>query len=282
VLDRQRIRREDAVRVEDVIPEEILNDTRVDREYLEQVFREPQKFVPARARQEPSPKPEPDDADEPESRAARRAKMAGLVAAGLLVAGAVVTAGVLAGTQRQGAVTGAPAPEVMSGAAALGGLAVPDSSEPQRKHEAPSSTGTSTTAQPSSGTGSGSLSSQSSATSSTSSQPAAKPAAISTAEGKIDAVRKFYQTIDADPYGAKSLLTPVLAQSEAGKLIEAWSSMDAIQIQDVREQADGTVLAVVTMRNPDGGLVRVTQILAFADETTGLITDARLLSAQHM
>ncbi|MBB5854914.1 hypothetical protein ACFQ05_16520 [Amycolatopsis umgeniensis] len=279
MLDRQRIRREDAVRVEDVIPEEILNDTRVDREYLEQVFREPQKFVPARTREEPSPRPEPEE--EPESRTARRAKLAGLVAAGLLVAGAVVTAGVLAGTQRQDSVSGAAATEVMSGAAALGGLAVPDATEPQRKQETPTPSGTSTKAQPSSGTGSGSGTRQGSTSSSTSSQPAAKPA-VGTAEGKIDAVRKFYQTVDADPYGAMSLLTPVLADSEAGRLIQAWSSMDAIQIQDIREQADGTILAVVTMRNPDGALVRVTQVLEFADETTGLITDARLLSAQHM
>ncbi|MEU9690194.1 hypothetical protein [Amycolatopsis japonica] len=281
MLDRQRIRREDAVRVEDVIPEEILNDTRVDREYLEQVFREPQKFVPARTREEPAPRPEPEE-DEPESRAARRAKLAGLVAAGLLVAGAVVTAGVLAGTQREGTVPGAAAPETMSGAAALGGLAVPDSTEPQRKQETPTTPGTSSKAQPSSGTGSGSLPRQSSSAGSTSSQPATKPAAVSTVEDKMEAVRKFYRTVDADPYGAMSLITPVLAESEAGRLIEAWSSMDAIQIQDIREQADGTILAVVTMRNPDGGLLRVTQVLEFADETTGLITDARLLSAQHM
>ncbi|MFJ8913217.1 hypothetical protein [Amycolatopsis sp. NPDC102389] len=281
MLDRQRIRREDAVRVEDVIPEEILNDTRVDREYLEQVFREPQKFVPARTREEPAPRPEPEE-DEPESRAARRAKLAGLVAAGLLVAGAVVTAGVLAGTQRTGTAPSTAAPEVMSGAAALGGLAVPDSPEPQRKQERPTTSDTSTKAQPSSGTGSGSIPRQSSSSSSTGSQPVSKPAAISTVEDKIDAVRKFYQTIDADPYGAMSLITPVLADSEAGRLIEAWSSMDAIQIQDIREQADGTILAVVTMRNPDGGLLRVTQVLEFADEKTGLITDARLLSAQHM
>ncbi|QXV59935.1 hypothetical protein [Amycolatopsis sp. TNS106] len=281
MLDRQRIRREDAVRVEDVIPEEILNDTRVDREYLEQVFREPQKFVPARTREERSPQPEP-EVDEPESRAARRAKLAGLVAAGFLVAGAVVTAGVLAGTQPQGTVPGAAAPEVMSGAAALGGLAVPDSTEPQRKQETPATSGTSTTPQPSSGTGSGSLPQRGSSSSSASSQPAAKPAAVSTAADKIDAVRKFYQTVDADPYGAMSLITPVLAESGAGKLIEAWSAMDAIQIQDIREQADGTILAIVTMRNPDGGLLRVTQVLEFADETSGLITDARLLSAQHM
>ncbi|WP_037314893.1 hypothetical protein [Amycolatopsis orientalis] len=280
MLDRQRIRREDAVRVEDVIPEEILNDTRVDREYLEQVFREPQKFVPARTREEPSPRPEPED--EPESRSARRAKLAGLVAAGLLVAGAVVTAGVLAGTQRQNPVPGATAPEMMSGAAALGGLAVPDATEQLRKHEAPASAGSSTAAQPSSGTGSGSVPRQGSSSSSASSRPVAKPAAVTTAEGKIDAVRKFYQTVDADPGGALSLLAPVLAESEAGRMIQAWSAMDAIQIQDIREQADGTILAVVTMRDPDGGLVRVTQVLAFADETTGLITDARLLSAQHM
>lgn len=280
MLDRQRIRREDAVRVEDVIPEEILNDTRVDREYLEQVFREPQKFVPARTREVPSPRPEPEE--EPESRAARLAKLAGLVAAGLLVAGAVVTAGVLAGAQRQDPVPGAASPEVMSGAAALGGLAVPDATEPQQKQETPTPTGTSTSAQPSSGTGSGSAPSRGSASSSTSSQSVAKPAAISTAEDKIDAVRTFYRTVDADPYGAMSLLTPVLADSEAGRLIQAWSAMDAIQIQDIREQADGTILTVVTMRNPDGGLLRVTQVLEFADETTGLITDARLLSAQHM
>ncbi|WP_414935855.1 hypothetical protein [Amycolatopsis sp. cmx-11-51] len=280
MLDRQRIRREDAVRVEDVIPEEILNDNRVDREYLEQVFREPQKFVPARTREESSPRPEPEE--EPESRAARRAKLAGLVAAGLLVAGAVVTAGLLAGAQRQDPLPGAAAPEVMSGAAALGGLAVPDATEPRQKRETPTPPGTSTTAHPASGTGSGPVPRRGSAASSTSSQPIAKPAAISTAEDKIDAVRKFYQTVDADPYGAKSLLTPVLADSEAGMLIQAWSTMDAIQIQDIREQADGTILTVVTMRNPDGGLVRVTQVLEFADETTGLITDARLLSAQHM
>ncbi|WP_410577612.1 hypothetical protein [Amycolatopsis sp. lyj-108] len=281
MLDRQRIRREDAVRVEDVIPEEILNDTRVDREYLEQVFREPQKFVPARTREEPSPRPEPEE-DEPESRAARRAKLAGLVAAGLLVAGAVVTAGVLAGGQPQGTAPGAAAPEVMSGAAALGGLAVPDSTEPQRKQDTPTSAGISTTPQPSSGTASGSLTQQGSTSSSASSQPVSKPAAVTTAEGKLEAVRKFYQTVDADPYGAMSLLTPVLAESEMGRLVEAWSAMDAIQIQDLREQADGTILAVVTMRNADGGMVRVTQVLEFADETTGLITDARLLSAQHM
>jgi len=280
VLDRQRIRREDAVRVEDVIPEEILNDTRVDREYLEQVFREPQKFVPARTREEPSPRPEPEE--EPESRAARRAKLAGLVAAGLLVAGAVVTAGVLAGAQRQGTAPGASAPEVVSGAAALGGLAVPDSPEPQRKPETPTSAGISTTAQPSPGTASGSLTQQGSASTSTASQPVSQPAAVTTAEDKIDAVRQFYRTVDADPYGAMSLLTPVLAKSEMGRLVEAWSAMDAIQIQDLHAQADGTILAVVTMRNADGGMVRVTQVLEFADEKTGLITDARLLSAQHM
>lgn len=281
MLDRQRIRREqDAVRVEDVIPAEILNDTRVDREYLEQVFREPQKFVPARARELPSPRPEPED--EPESRGSRRAKLAGLVAAGFLVAGAVVTAGVLAGTQRTGPVAGAAAPEVISGAAALGGLAVPDAAETSQQETSSTPAGTSTTAQPSAGTGPGSVSRQGSTSSGTSSTPAPRPAALGTAEEKIDAVRKFYQTVDADPYGAMSLLTPVLADSEAGRLIQTWSAMDAIQIQDIREQADGTILAVVTMRNPDGGLLRVTQVLEFADETTGLITDARLLSAQHM
>src|SRR5881394_1416378 len=84
VLDRQRTRREvaHAVRVEDVIPAEILDGVGdADRDHLEQVFRDPQKFLPQRP--EPVREPEPDEAaGEPESRFARRAKLAGLVAAG--------------------------------------------------------------------------------------------------------------------------------------------------------------------------------------------------------
>ncbi|MEC3982016.1 hypothetical protein [Amycolatopsis sp. H20-H5] len=100
MLDRQRTRREpDAVRVEDVIPADILNDTRVDRAYLEQVFREPQNFVPPRGREEVRPAhSEPEE--EPESRFARRAKLAGLVAAGALVAGAVVFASTMSTPHR--------------------------------------------------------------------------------------------------------------------------------------------------------------------------------------
>ncbi len=279
MLDRQRIRREqDAVRVEDVIPAEILNDNRVDREYLEQVFREPQKFVPARTREEPSARTEPDE--DPESPFARRAKLAGLVAAGLLVAGAIIAAATLGGTDRQTSVDGAVVPQTISGAAALGGLPVPDDTSHTDSDDTASQTGQSTTPQPSSGTGSEGK--RGSTSSSSSSSQAPHPVAISTSEGKIDAVRKFYRTVDDDPDGALSLLSPILAESEAGKLILAWSSMDAIEIKEIHEQADGTIHTVVTMRNPEGGLLRVTQVLEFADETTGLITDARLLSAQHM
>src|ERR1700716_1936719 len=88
VHDRLRTRHEpgDAVRVEDVIPADILDDTRVDREYLEQVFREPQKFLPPRVKQESEPEPEPPPLEQ-ESLLARRAKLAALVAAAALVAG---------------------------------------------------------------------------------------------------------------------------------------------------------------------------------------------------
>lgn len=282
MLDRQHIRREqDAIRVEDVIPAEILNDTRVDREYLEQVFREPQKFVPARTREE-EPPPQPEPVEEPESRGSRRAKLAGLVAAGLMVAGAVVTAAAFTGGQRQKPVIGATTPEVISGAAALGGLAVPNATQPSVQNDKPTPADKKTSERPSPGTGAGSGDRRVPTSSSSSSSQAPRPVAITTTEGKLDAVRKFYQTVDADPDGALSLLSPFLADSETGKLIRAWGLMDAIEIQDIREQADGSVLTVVTMRNPDGGLLRVTQVLAFADKTSGLITDARLLSAQYM
>ena len=104
MLDRQRTRREPhAVRVEDVIPAEILDGVDdADRDHLEQAFRDPQRFLPRRP--EPVSEPKQDeDAGEPGSRFARRAKLAGLVAAGALVAGALAAAPMLTSAHRAAA-----------------------------------------------------------------------------------------------------------------------------------------------------------------------------------
>ncbi|GAA4540656.1 hypothetical protein [Amycolatopsis samaneae] len=292
MLDRQRTRREpDAVRVEDVIPAEILGDVdAADRAYLEQVFREPQKYLP--------PRKQPDAAaeaareatgDVPENRFARRAKLAGLAMAGGLVAAAVVVAPSLTGSLRPATVSDTPTmPAGFSGAAALGGRAVP------QQHHADGGTTSGqldttsrgsrpepSSSAPAPGTGRPPTATPSSSSAPTSS---ATPSAPKTPAAKLEAVKRFYATIGRDTQGALAQLTPALAGGEPGDLVRAWSAMDAIDVQekDTQVQPDGSVLAVVTLRQPDGSLLRVTQLLRFAENTAGLIADARVLSAQYM
>ncbi|MFE0026525.1 hypothetical protein [Amycolatopsis sp. NPDC059021] len=292
MLDRQRTRREpDAVRVEDVIPAEILGDVGdADRAYLEQVFREPQKYLPPRRQSGRSGATaedgSEDSGDEPENRFARRAKLAGLAMAGGLVATAVVVAPTLTAAHRPVTVSEATAPAGFSGAAALGGHAVPQ----QQRRTADG--GTTVGQQDTTGHGKPPASSsapspgQPSATASSSAAPTSSTttSAPKTPGDKLAAVKNFYATIGRDANGALALLAPALAGGEPGDLVRAWSTMDAIDVQekDTQVQPDGSVLAVVTMRQPDGGLLRVTQLLRFAEHTAGLITDARLLSAQYM
>jgi hypothetical protein len=285
VLDRQRTRREvpNAVRVEDVIPAEILDGVGdADRDYLEQVFRDPQRFLPPR----PEPVREPaqaEDAGEPESRFVRRAKLAGLVAAGALVAGAVVAAPMLTSTHRAVSEDGQSTPAGFTGAAELGGLAVP-------QHQAGGGAPEQRSA-PAPGTHSGGAPS---AEESTSSGPLTQVAPTTeavpdtaadarSASRKIQAVKDFYAAIARDSAGALALLSPSLADGSAGELVRTWSSMDAIDVQeaDTQIKPDGSILAVATLHRPDGALVRVTQLFRVAD-TGGLITDAELVSAQYM
>jgi hypothetical protein len=285
VHDRLRTRREpaDAVRVEDVIPAEILNDARVDREYLEQVFREPQKYLPPKAKPEPEPEPE-QPPQELESRFARRAKLAGLVAAGALVAGSIITAATLTSQHRAMGASEPSGDRQITGAAALAGFAVPEAptsssqgrvnvSTPTLKQPAaPATEATLTDEQP--GTPAPPSSSQKPTTS--------RGSAMTTPDVKLAAVKKFYSMVDLDPRGALSMLKPVLAGEEPGDLVRAWSSVDAVRVEDARVQPDGSIIAIVTMLQPGGAHLRITQSLRLADDSTGLISDARLLSTQQM
>ncbi|MDT8909638.1 hypothetical protein [Amycolatopsis sp. PS_44_ISF1] len=297
MLDRQRTRREpDAVRVEDVIPPDLLDGVGdEDRDYLEQVFREPQKYLPPRSRRPVAAHRPEEQAEEPESRLARRAKLVGLVGAGALVAGAVVTASLLSGGPRPTTPVTAEEsfPAGFSGAAALGGAVVPEQhrrsggTTPGHRESTPSASGGDTTG--TAGTtvttpGTGGLTRESTGPSpsapaevesstggqSTSTDPA-------TAGDKLAAVKKFYASIERSPSTALSLLTPVLAGGEAGSLVRAWSVMSAIDVQDLRVQDDGSVLAVAVLHQADGTLVRVTQQF----DVTGhdVISAARVLSA---
>ena len=280
MLDRQRIRREqNAVRVEDVIPAEILEGVPdADRDYLEQVFRDPQNFLPPR-RPKTVKEPLAEEIEEPESRFTRRAKLAGLVAAGALVAGAVIAAPMLT-TGHRAAPAGGDAPAGFSGAAELGGAAMPQGQSsggaPDRQDPAGQGTRNETAAP---GTSASEPATTTGAAPAGSHGVSAKSAAA-----KLDAVKKFYATIARSSQDALALLTPVLADSGPGELVRTWSSMDAIDVQeaDTSVQPDGSVLAVATLHRPDGALVRVKQLFRVADDTSGLITAAELISAQYM
>ena len=286
MLDRQRTRRESphAVRVEDVIPAEILDGVAdADRDHLEQVFRDPQRFLPSRT--EPVREPEQaEDGDEPESRFARRAKLTGLVAAGALVAGAVIAAPMLTSSHRAASSGGQSTPAGFSGAAELGGLAVP---QHQAGGSAPEQHGTVTPATQSEDTPT--VSHPANGSPRTQTAPAAATPVPDTAADarsasrKIQAVKDFYAAIARDSAGALALLSPALVDGTAGELVRTWSSMDAIDVQeaDTQIKPDGSILAVATLHRPDGALVRVTQLFRVAD-SGGLITEAELVSAQYM
>jgi hypothetical protein len=285
VHDRQRTRREpaDAVRVEDVIPAEILNDTRVDRVYLEQVFREPQKYLPPRAKQEPAREPE-QPPREPESSLARRAKLVGLVAAAALVVGSIITASTLTDRHRAQPPLETAGAKEFTGAAALGGFAVAGAPSTERGDAKTSQRSPRQTSSPAPVAETEQHNSQvgGSTPTPTSTPTTQQGSATTTTAEKLVAVKKFYEMVDRNPQGALAMLEPLLAGEQPGDLVRAWSSMDAVEVQDAEVQSDGSILAIVTMLQPDGGYLRVTQLLRLADDASGLISAARLLSTQRM
>jgi hypothetical protein len=284
VHDRLRTRYEpgDAVRVEDVIPADILNDTRVDREYLEQVFREPQKFLPPRVKPEPEPEPEQPPLEQ-ESLLARRAKLAALLAAGALVAGAIVAASTLAGQHRAQTPTRAADTLEITGAAALGGFTAPDpppSSQGRAKPTKPSSKQTPAALTAETTQASGQITTIASTTATPS--PTTSSGPRTTVADRLVAVSNFYSLVNHDPQSALGMLKPLLAGQEPGDLVRAWDSIKGVQVEDTRVQPDGSILATVTIVQLDGSRLRVTQLLRFAEDASGLISDARLLSTQRM
>lgn len=280
----------DIITVEDIIPAEVLNDTRVDREYLEQVFREPQKFLPPRVAERPrdgwdNEKPaEPEQPpQEPEGTLARRAKLVALLAAGALVLGSIVAASTLTGGHR--AQVSADADEHgITGAAALGGFAVPGPADSSPRHPSkasPSARQPQAQQVPAVPQSAGGVGATAPAPSSTTA-PSPRAETPASTSSKLQAVHKFYNTVDSNPQGALALLDPLLAGEEPGNLVRAWSSMTSIQLQQAEVQPDGSILAVVMMLQPDGGHLLVKQLLSIADSATGLISQAKLVSSQQM
>ncbi|WIX79897.1 hypothetical protein QRX50_03595 [Amycolatopsis carbonis] len=213
----------------------------------------------------------------------------GLVGAGALVAGAVVTAALLSGGPRPTTpVAEDTIPTGFSGAAALGGQAVPGPREhgvggttSGHREGTPAESGAGTT-QPTHDTGSttqqtGAPSTGAPSTTTPSEQSESTGAETTSDADKLQAVKAFYSSIDKNPDSALALLAPGLAQGETGSLVRAWSAARSIDVQDARVQDDGSVVAVAVLHQTDGTLLRVTQLFDVVERD--VISEARLLSA---
>jgi hypothetical protein len=97
----------------------------------------------------------------------------------------------------------------------------------------------------------------------------------------VQLVREFYQLIGRDPAQAFLLLSPQALDADFGRFVQAWSSVTDVHVLEMREQKDGSVVSVVSMRMADGGKLRLEQLLRIGGDGELRIVGAELLSAQH-
>ncbi|WP_116041331.1 hypothetical protein [Amycolatopsis palatopharyngis] len=277
---------------EDVLHPGLLEDELVDREHLDAVFREPSRYLPPpRVRR----RPEPIDPPEPESPLARRSKLIALIIAAAVLFGSIAAAATLTEQEDTGLPSGAAKLEI-TGAAALGGFVIPDAERSSTPEPAtsPDQQRTGTTdrkpEQPAPKQENRAAGVPADETSSTSPDPTSAPSEEPETTGTelaaeavdpVATVREFYRLVANQPTDALSLLDPVLVGDQTGDLVRAWSSMDSIEIEEVEDQGNGTVRAVVLMTQPDGRRMRVTQLLQLAEGPVAMIANATLVSARH-
>lgn len=290
------------VRVEDVLTADLPDDEYIDREYLGQVFQDPAKYL-TRHGMRASRAAEEVLNNRAESILARRSKQVGLVAAVTVLISSVVTAAVLAQRPDPGQVVREAAPRAITGVEALGAFTAQRGHESMAESPAPSTTtpvtrdsstgvpsapatnpAPETSAEvPATGTTAGTSRSGVDNTRDTPSRDTRSESlsrqATAEASGKLNAARRFYRLVATTPSDALGMLAPSLLGTGPGKLLDAWRGLHDVQVEQLHERADGSVLAVVTMVRPDGTRIRVTQLLHFA---RGKVIDhVQLLSAQH-
>ena len=280
VHDRRRSRREpDARTVEDLLSWQALDVEPTDPERRMEPERVPREFLPPpRVHSRRAAKP----AREPESTLSKVAKLAGLTTAASLLVGAVVASSMVTRDRPATSGTG-PAPPQITGAAALAGF-VPEvaKSRPSTESGRPEGGQAAVAAPTTTSSSTQAVASSAPTTSSNTSAAPTTTAQRSNAE-RVNVVREFYHRMGSQhPQDALAMLAPGLAGDEPGDLVRAWGSMSQIHVDNTEVEQDGTVRAVVTMRQHDGTELRVTQVLSLADDATEVISQAVLLSAEQM
>lgn len=268
-------------RIEDVFSERVLSDPMVDRDELNALLRDPSPLRVDEPAESAISAEDADDAfrDEPESTTARVAKLTGLILAVGLLCGSLVTAAFL--DRHRTAGRQAPPPErQITGIAALAGFAMttppPATTAPVTERAATTptdDTATDTAAPAEAKSGDGPTSAPP-----TRSSPATR---VGTAE-EIDAfIRDFYHRLTEGPDDAFSLLGGSLLEGQPKVLTDALRLVDAVTVHRVSMEPNGLVRAVITVTRADSQRYRVTHLLRVESGPPALITEARLLSAQH-
>ena len=219
-----------------------------------------------------SVKDKPTSHRRPQARSAQLARVAGLGLAACVLCGSVTLAAVITNHREQ---TAAPANHKLeiTGEQAL----LPDSYT-TIANQAPATTKPEVPGQVQD-TATGSFPYTPGGTTTTTSSPTRRhqPAA----SNAVQLVREFYQLIATDPAQAFDLLAPDAFNADLGRFVQAWSSVTDVHVVEVREQKDGIVICVVSMRMADGSKLRLEQLLRTGGGGELRIVGAELLSAQH-
>lgn len=235
--------------------------------------------------------------DEPENAFARRAKLIALLVATAALVVSVVVASIITSSADEAA---PPIQEHrITGVAALGGFALPSSTDQRETgsdaaptadlvEDPPSSDPTTRHTDPAG-------ESVSAVPVSTDSGPRSAPgtrgpdvAALeseTTAAHRTDhteMVRDFYSRVAAAPETALELVTSDLVADQREYLLSAWRSMTDIVVEHVRQVSEDSVHVVVTVKTAHGNPVRITQLLSFSDGPRPFINHAALLSIRAL
>ncbi|WP_134712548.1 hypothetical protein [Saccharomonospora xinjiangensis] len=254
-------------------------------------------------------------ADEPESTFARRAKLIALLLATAALVVSVVVASALADDSGRPADDDSAARRDITGAAALGGFALPGSEDasPGTDSSASSEPGTEASgksvpkleAAPGSPSPDGEHDEHgehdADATSSRATRNHLADESATTATGAgsarseplspelesaprdvLAAVRDFYDLVGSAPETALARVAPDLVGDEQDILLEAWRSLTSVVVEHVSQEADGSVTVVVTMKPAYGSPLRITQLLGFSDGPQPVINQATLLSIRTL
>ncbi|WP_439661827.1 hypothetical protein ACSHWB_10150 [Lentzea sp. HUAS TT2] len=98
---------------------------------------------------------------------------------------------------------------------------------------------------------------------------------------QVDVVKKFYELLTTKPSSAAKLLSPELVGANPAEFAQSWGKIKTVNLDQTSVRPDGSVLAVVSMQETDGGWLRIEQLFWLTSTTQPRIIGTEVLSAQR-